>query len=107
MCGSVVGWVGGAWWELSEGRRGGRHDGLLRRLAHLSQALPAYCSCLRANVILMTQRSKDELCGSGMHYTHATRGHAQSGGINMQTAHAESLHAQQSSGEFSSSPCFT
>ena len=54
----VGGQIGGGW-ELGEGRKGGCHGVLLRRLAHLSQALPAYWSCLKTKVASMLHRSKN------------------------------------------------
>src|SRR5690349_20674671 len=57
-CGSALGESGRARWELGEGREGGRHGGLLRRWAHLSQALPACWSYLLAKVALMLRCSK-------------------------------------------------
>src|SRR3954453_11034935 len=72
--GSVVGESGGARWEFGEGREGGRHGVLLRRWAHLSQALPGCWSCLLAEVSSMLQRSKEMLCGSAMRIAHGAGG---------------------------------
>src|SRR3954453_8560650 len=66
-------------------------NGLLRRLAHLSQALPGCWSCLLAKVASMLRCSKDEPCSSDMHGGHGTGGWVQSEGAKMRHAHAMRL----------------